>query len=98
MTKNKKKLAWDKQQHFGAGLAISIIAGIAAGALHTLVGLPILLVVLIITITPLFAGYFKEVLDKKEPGNRFDFWDMLATWLGALPMIAAAWYIYLTRI
>lgn len=97
MTKRKKKLAFDKVLHLIAGFVISIIAGIFGGFLQTAIGTSPLFTVLIITALPLLAGYIKEARDAKQPGNRFDPYDMIATWIGAAPMIIPAWAIYLNR-
>lgn len=91
----KYRWGWDKKMHMIAGFVISILAGFVAGFMQWMFEITPFAMAIIITAAPILAGILKEVSDMTDENNYFDIWDMMFTWVGGLPMIIAAWGIYL---
>ena len=97
MSERRRKIAWDKQLHFFAGVAIAILSALGAGFLQYMNILNVVGVACVITAMPILAGLAKELRDMRQPNNRFDWKDLFATILGGAILFVPAWFIILLR-
>lgn len=74
------QVALDKQKHFAAGATISAIS---YGMAYDLTENNNKSIWAGVTMS-VTAGVVKETIDSKQPGNRFDPYDLLATTLGGI--------------
>lgn len=88
-----KKIPYDKRMHFVAGFVIALITLVVTSFMWWLFETNTLFVALFTTAIPLAAGITKEVKDSRNANNKFDPWDMVATWLGGAIVFIPIWFI-----
>ena len=91
-----KKISYDKRMHFVAGFVIALITLAITSFMWWLFETNTLFIALFTTAIPLAAGIMKEVKDSRNANNKFDVWDMVATWFASAIVFVPVWLVILT--